>query len=200
VRAFVHPFGLILPIDSRSELFGSNLCSPLGQPSRSSLSVSLLAKPLGWAIAFVCCQRPVWTPTGTYLRTLGMLNRLSTLCTLHLRSQGFCSPVLPGVPCDASLLAKPFFRVCQVMPAFWPNPWEGQSCLCAVSGSFGISLVHISAPLGCSIVYLRSVRHIPAPKGFARGYFALYHVSNYTLCEASISSLYQASCELYSDP
>ena len=168
MRAFVHPFGLILPIDSRSELFGSNLCSPLGQPSRSSLSVSLPAKPLGGPIAFVCCLRLVWNPTGTYLRTLGMLIRLSTLCTPHSRSQGFCSRELPGVPCDASLLAKPFFLVCQVMPAALPNPWEGQSRLCAVSGSFGILLVHIFAPMGCSIVRLRSVPHIPAPKGFAR--------------------------------
>ena len=133
-----------------------------------SCDASLLAKPLGGPIVFVCCQRLVWTPTGTYLRTHGSFNRAITLCTPHSRSQGFYSRELPGVPCDASLLAKPFFRVCQVMPSAWPNPWEGQSCLCAVSGQFGLLLVHISAPLGCSIVRLRSVRHIPAPKGFAR--------------------------------
>ena len=115
-----------------------------------------------------CCQRPISTPTGTYLRTLRMLIRLSTLCTPHSRSQGFCSRELPGVPSYASLLAKPFFRVCHVMPAFGPNPWEGQSRLCAVSGQFGLPLVHISAPLGCSIVCLRSVYHILVPKGFAR--------------------------------
>ena len=96
-----------------------------GMPSDASLP----AKPLGGAIVFVCCQRPIRTPTGTYLRTHGSFNRAITLCTRHPRSQGFCSPVLPGVPSDPSLLAKPFFRVCHVMPAFWPNPWDGQQGL-----------------------------------------------------------------------
>ena len=70
---------------------------------------------------FVCCQRLVWNPTGTYLRTLGMLNRLSTLCSPHPRSQGFCSPVLPGVPSDASL---PFPRVLLTGTAQCLSKWR----------------------------------------------------------------------------